>query len=382
MNKLWEVFWRFLALGCVSFGGPAAHIGYFQTTFVQKLKWIDEESYARLISLSQFLPGPGSSQIGFAIGLRQAGVYGGIAAFLGFTLPSFLLLYFLATINTDQNSADLLSGVAHGLKLLAVVVVADATSSMFKAFCKERLSISIAVLTAASLLLFPSLWIQISVLVVAALVGSLYGKPVINKNDKKERFKTFPLVIFFVLFLGMPLITVISQWADIFSDFYQAGSLVFGGGHVVLPLLQQTIGDAIATDRFLLGYAAAQAVPGPMFSMAAFMGAEISPGSPLLGALIATAGVFLPGFLLVISLQGAWESLASKPKIAGATWGINAAVVGLLLAALYQPVFISAVSTPIEMALVILGFFALRTMSIPIVMLVIGFGVFGLVLAL
>lgn len=382
MNKLWEVFWRFLALGCVSFGGPAAHIGYFQTTFVQKLKWIDEESYARLISLSQFLPGPGSSQIGFAIGLRQAGVYGGIAAFLGFTLPSFLLLYFLATINTDQNSADLLSGVAHGLKLLAVVVVADATSSMFKAFCKERLSISIAVLTAASLLLFPSLWIQISVLVVAALVGSLYGKPVINKNDKKERFKTFPLVIFFVLFLGMPLITVISQWADIFSDFYQAGSLVFGGGHVVLPLLQQTIGDTIATDRFLLGYAAAQAVPGPMFSMAAFMGAEISPGSPLLGALIATAGVFLPGFLLVISLQGAWESLASKPKIAGATWGINAAVVGLLLAALYQPVFISAVSTPIEMALVILGFFALRTMSIPIVMLVIGFGVFGLVLAL
>lgn len=382
MNKLWEVFWRFLALGCVSFGGPAAHIGYFQTTFVQKLKWIDEESYARLISLSQFLPGPGSSQIGFAIGLRQAGVYGGIAAFLGFTLPSFLLLYFLATINTDQNSADLLSGVAHGLKLLAVVVVADATSSMFKAFCKERLSISIAVLTAASLLLFPSLWIQISVLVVAALVGSLYGKPVINKNDKKERFKTFPLVIFFVLFLGMPLITVISQWADIFSDFYQAGSLVFGGGHVVLPLLQQTIGDAIATDRFLLGYAAAQAVPGPMFSMAAFMGAEISPGSPLLGALIATAGVFLPGFLLVISLQGAWESLASKPKIAGATWGINAAVVGLLLAALYQPVFINAVSTPIEMALVILGFFALRTMSIPIVMLVIGFGVFGLVLAL
>lgn len=380
MNKLWEVFWRFLALGCVSFGGPAAHIGYFQTTFVQKLKWIDEESYARLISLSQFLPGPGSSQIGFAIGLRRAGVYGGIAAFLGFTLPSFLLLYFLATINTGQNSADLLSGVAHGLKLLAVVVVADATSSMFKAFCKERLSISIAVLTAASLLLFPSLGIQISVLMVAALVGSLYGKPVINKSDKKERFKTFPLVLFFVLFLGMPLITVISQWADIFSDFYQAGSLVFGGGHVVLPLLQQTIGDAIATDRFLLGYAAAQAVPGPMFSMAAFMGAEISPGSPLLGALIATAGVFLPGFLLVISLQGAWESLASKPKIAGATWGINAAVVGLLLAALYQPVFISAVSTPIEMALVILGFFALRTMSIPIVMLVIGFGVTGLVL--
>jgi chromate transporter len=382
MNRLWEVFWRFLALGCVSFGGPAAHIAYFQTAFVQKLKWIDEESYARLISLSQFLPGPGSSQIGFAIGLRRAGIYGGIAAFLGFTLPSFLLLYFLATINTEQNSADLFSGIVHGLKLLAVVVVADATLSMFKAFCKEKLSISIAVLTATTLLLFPGLWIQISVLVIAALVGSFYGKPVINKNDKKERFKTFPLVLFFVLFLGMPLITVASQWVDIFSGFYQAGSLVFGGGHVVLPLLQQTIGDAISTDRFLLGYAAAQAVPGPMFSMAAFLGAEISPGNPLLGALIATVGVFLPGFLLVLSLQGAWESLASKPKVAGASWGINSAVVGLLLTALYQPVFISAVTTPIEMALVILGFFALRTMSAPIVMLVIGFGLIGLVLPL
>ena len=145
MNRLWEVFWRFLALGCVSFGGPAAHIGYFQTAFVQKLKWIDEESYARLISLSQFLPGPGSSQIGFALGLRRAGFFGGVAAFLGFTLPSFLLLYFLATINTEQNSSDLFSGIVHGLKLLAVVVVADATLSMFKAFCKERLSISIAV---------------------------------------------------------------------------------------------------------------------------------------------------------------------------------------------------------------------------------------------
>ena len=379
MNRLWQVFWRFLALGCVSFGGPAAHIGYFQTTFVQKLKWIDEESYARLISLSQFLPGPGSSQIGFALGLRRAGFFGGVAAFLGFTLPSFLLLYFLATIDTEQNASDLFSGIVHGLKLLAVVVVADATLSMFKAFCKERLSISIAVLTATTLLLLPGLWVQMSVLVVAALVGAFYGKPVINKNETQERFKFLPLVLFFVLFMGLPLIAVVSQWVDIFSGFFQAGSLVFGGGHVVLPLLQQIIGDAIPTDRFLLGYAAAQAVPGPMFSLAAFLGAELSPGNQFLGALIATAGVFLPGFLLVLSLQGAWESLAAQPKVAGAAWGINAAVVGLLLSALYQPVFISAVFTPIEMALVILGFFALRTMRVPIVMLVIGFGTIGMV---
>ena len=221
-----------------------------------------------------------------------------------------------------------------------------------------------------------------SVLVVAALVGGFYGKPVINKNETQERFKFLPLILFFVLFMGLPLIVVMSQWIDIFSGFFQAGSLVFGGGHVVLPLLQQIIGDAISTDRFLLGYAAAQAVPGPMFSLAAFLGAELSPGNQLLGALLATAGVFLPGFLLVLSLQGAWESLAAKPKVAGATWGINAAVVGLLLSALYQPVFISAVTSPIEMALVILGFFALRTMSVPIVMLVIGFGAIGLVLPL
>jgi chromate transporter len=382
MNNVWEVFWRFLALGCVSFGGPAAHIGYFQKAFVEKLKWIDEESYARLISLSQFLPGPGSTQIGFAIGLRRAGLLGGVAAFIGFTLPSFFLLYFLATTNTEQNSSDLFSGIVHGLKLLAVIVVADATLSMFKAFCKEKLSISMAVLAAVCLLLIPNLWTQIIVLLVAALVGAFFGKPLMNKNEAQEHFKPIPLIFFFALFIGLPILVMVSQWVDIFSDFYQAGSLVFGGGHVVLPLLQQTIGDTISTDRFLLGYAAAQAVPGPMFSLAAFLGAELSPDNQLLGAFIATIGVFLPGILLVLSLQGAWESLASRPKVAGAAWGINAAVVGLLLSALYQPVFISAVSTPIEMSLVILGFFALRTMSIPIVLLVLGFGAIGLVLHL
>jgi chromate transporter len=382
MNKVWEVFWRFLALGCVSFGGPAAHIGYFQKAFVQKLKWIDEESYARLISLSQFLPGPGSSQIGFALGLRRAGLLGGVAAFLGFTLPSFLLLYFLATTNTEQNASDLFSGIVHGLKLLAVVVVADATLSMFKAFCKERLSISIAVLTAATLLCLPSLWTQMGVLVMAALVGALYGKPTMSKSDQAERFILLPLLLFFVLFVGLPLLALVSQRVEIFSDFYQAGSLVFGGGHVVLPLLQQTIGDAVSTDRFLLGYAAAQAVPGPMFSLAAFLGAELSPGSELTGALVATLGIFIPGFLLVLSLQGAWESLAAQPKIAGAAWGINAAVVGLLLSALYQPVFVSAVTAPMEMALVIVGFFALRAMSVPIVFLVLGFAAIGLALHL
>lgn len=379
MHKTWEVFWRFLGLGLISFGGPAAHIGYFQKTFVQKLNWIDEQSYAKLISLSQFLPGPGSSQIGFAIGLRHAGIFGGIAAFIGFTLPSFFLLYLLATTNTE-NSSDLFVGVVHGLKLLAVVVVADAVLSMFKAFCKERVSVAIAVITSAALLMFPSLWTQMSALALAALAGMMYHKTKGHDNTTKVRVKIVPLVLFFMLFIGLPMLSFVSQWIEIFSDFYQSGSLVFGGGHVVLPLLQQTLGDAISTDNFLLGYAAAQAVPGPMFSLAAFLGADLSPGNQFLGAIIATAGIFLPGFLLLLSLQGAWESLAARPKVAGAVWGINAAVVGLLLSALYNPVFVSAVLTPTEMALVIVGFFALTAIRVPIVVLVLGFGVIGALL--
>lgn len=376
MHKTLEVFWRFLGLGFISFGGPAAHIGYFHKTFVQKLNWIDEQSYAKLISLSQFLPGPGSSQIGFAIGHRRAGILGGIAAFIGFTLPSFFLLYLLATTNTE-NSSDLFVGVIHGLKLLAVVVVADAVLSMFKAFCKERVSVAIAVLTSVALLMFPSLWTQMGALALAALVGMMYHKTNGHDNTTKVRVKILPLVLFFILFVGLPMLSFTSQWIEMFSDFYQSGSLVFGGGHVVLPLLQQTLGDAISTDNFLLGYATAQAVPGPMFSLAAFLGADLSPDNQFLGAIIATAGIFLPGFLLLLSLQGTWESLAARPKVAGAIWGINAAVVGLLLSALYNPVFVSAVFTPVEMALVIVGFFALTTMKVPIVVLVLGFVAIG-----
>jgi chromate transporter len=378
-NKIWEVFWRFLGLGFISFGGPAAHIGYFQKTFVQKLQWIDSQAYARLISMSQFLPGPGSSQIGFAIGVRRAGIFGGIAAFVGFTLPSFLLLYFLATTNSEQYSS-VFAGIVHGLKLLAVVVVADAVLSMFKSFCKERISIAIAVFTSAALLFMPSLWTQMSVLVMAAIVGILYTKPNLHNNLAKIRFKKLPLIVFFIFFFGLPFLAAMSPWLELFSDFYQSGSLVFGGGHVVLPLLQQTLGDSISTDRFLLGYASAQAVPGPMFSVAAFLGADLSPDNQLLGSVLATVAIFLPGFLLLLGLQGTWESLVAKPKIAGAVWGINAAVVGLLLSALYNPIFTSAVSTPVEMSLVIIGFFLLRTVRIPIVILVFAFGAIGVLL--
>jgi len=384
MDKVWEVFWRFLLLGCTSFGGPAAHIGYFQKAFVQEKKWIDQESYARLVALSQFLPGPGSSQVGFALGLRQAGLYGGIAAFLGFTLPSFLILYLLATTDT-QNSESFLTGAVHGLKLLAVVVVADATLSMQRNFCKDNHSLSIAIFTAAALLVAPSLWTQMAVLLIAAGIGIYLKKAEqTSKNqdseaaiEKTEQPAKLPLIIFALLFLFLPLFALVSDWAALFNAFYQAGSLVFGGGHVVLPLLQQTLGEAVDPDRFVVGYAAAQAIPGPMFTLATFLGADIQSNAALMGAIVATLGVFLPGFLLVLSLQGAWESLAAKPNIAGAVWGINAAVVGLLLSALYQPVFITSVTSGLDMALVIIGFFTLQKFKPPILALVAGFALAG-----
>lgn len=381
--KVWQVFWQFFTLGWISFGGPAAHIGYFERTFVQKLKWIDSESYARLIALSQFLPGPGSSQIGFAIGLRHAGVIGGFTAFIAFTFPSVLLLYILATTNQTQDAAWLVS-VTHGLKLLAVVVVADAILTMYKNFCKERNAIIICVVTAVLLLVMPSLFTQMLVLIAAAIFGVLLKKS--NKAPSlatvKGKINYLPLAIFAMLFAGLPLLTQSPIWLTLFSDFYQSGSLVFGGGHVVLPMLQQALGDAVDTERFLLGYAAAQAVPGPMFSLSAFLGADLLVNTPLTGALIATVAIFLPGFLLVLGFHKAWESLAVNPKVSGAVWGLNASVVGLLISALYLPVFTSAVVSSIDMAAVIIGFFALRTMKIPIMAVVASFIVFGYVMGL
>lgn len=390
MNQVWDVFWRFLLLGCTSFGGPAAHLGYFQKTFVEERRWIDSEAYARLIALSQFLPGPGSSQVGFALGLRRAGLAGGVAAFIGFTLPSFLILYFLATTDT-QGQSGFVTGAVHGLKLLAVVVVADAVLGMQRNFCKDNSSLTIAILTATALLIAPSLWTQMGVLIIAALIGmqkqpaattstepstELETKTADNREAERSIAKR-PLLIFAGLFLLLPLLALISDWFALFNAFYQAGSLVFGGGHVVLPLLQQTLGDAVQPDRFVLGYAAAQAIPGPLFTLATFLGADIQTDLALLGAIVATVGVFLPGFLLVLSLQGAWESLAEKPRIAGAVWGINAAVVGLLLSALYQPVFLSAVGSGTDMALVLLGFFILQRFKPPILVLVAAFTAVG-----
>ena len=382
MQKVWEVFYRFLALGCVSFGGPAAHIGYFQRTFVEKLQWIDGRAYARLVALSQFLPGPGSSQIGFCVGLRRAGLAGAVAAFIGFTTPSFLLLYWLAALASGAEAAHGFSGVISGLKLLAVVVVADAALTMFKTFCAGRLAAGLMTLTSALLLIAPGLLSQAAALILAAAVGMALHKtgPGPTPAPGQRQIAVFPLALFALLFAGLPMLAHGSAWLDLAASFYRAGSLVFGGGHVVLPLLQQSAGEALGPDRFLTGYAAAQAVPGPMFSLAAFLGAELWATAPLAGALLATLAIFLPGFLLVLGLQGAWESLAARPAVAGAVWGINAAVTGLLLSALYRPVFSGAVHSAVDMALVIAGFFVLNRLRAPLWTLVAGFALIGFLL--
>ncbi len=385
-----DVFKRFLLLGCVSFGGPAAHIAYFQKAFVEKHEWLSQNEYSKLVALSQFLPGPGSSQVGFALGVRQAGLAGGLAAFAGFTLPSFLLMLALASGASVSAWQPVLSGLIDGLKLLAVVVVADAIITMYTAFCKRWQASLIAVLTAAILILAPSLWLQMLMLGAAGLAGVVLDNGVAEAQKRSGPLNIgwIPLILFAVLFIGAPLLASDSEQPfssglysssgllTLFSDFYYAGSLVFGGGHVVLPLLQSSVGDAMSNDQFLTGYAAAQAVPGPMFTLATFLGASISEQA-LLGALIATLAIFTPGFLLVLALQNGWQTLLDRPAIRGVSWGVNAAVVGLLAAAFYQPVLVSAVHDFGSAALCIIGLLALRLFKCPILILVITFGGIG-----
>ncbi|CCN83140.1 putative Chromate transport protein ChrA [Vibrio nigripulchritudo SFn27] len=381
---MFSIFKTFFLLGWVSFGGPAAHIGYFRNTFVEKLKWLSETEYAQIVALSQFLPGPGSSQVGFALGYRKGGITGAIAAFLGFTFPSVILMLLLAVLSSQLTDSSVFQSIIHGLKLLAVVVVADATIGMYKNFCQQKVTIALCVATAMALLLFPNLYTQMIVLVVAALVGQalLRGDQANTESREPTQVSWLPLVLFAALLFGLPVLGNLATEIRLFSDFYQAGSLVFGGGHVVLPLLQNIVGDQLSQDAFLTGYAAAQAVPGPMFTFATYIGYELLPASPILGALLATLAVFLPGFLLLLAVLNNWQELASRPKLSGAVAGVNASVVGLLLAALYQPVFTSAVLSGADMAVVVAGFYLLKQRKLPIVALVAFFIGVGMLLGM
>ncbi len=366
-----SIFKTFFWLGWISFGGPAAHIGYFRKTFVEKLNWLSDEEYGQIVALSQFLPGPGSSQVGFAVGYKKGGLTGAIAAFVGFTSPSVILMLILALVSNQLLEAPLFISIIHGLKLLAVVVVADATFGMYKNCCQSKVATALCVITAIVLLLIPGIWPQVLVLLFAAMVGSKFlTSHELKAAPSTHKISLTPLVIFVALLVGLPLFSAYSQGIEVFGLFYQAGSLVFGGGHVVLPLLQNGIGDQLSQDAFLTGYAAAQAVPGPMFTLATYLGYVLMPSAPITGALLATIAVFLPGFLLLLGVLKNWQAIASKPLVAGALTGVNAAVVGLLLAALYQPIFTSAVSSGLDFALIIVGVWLLKTVKMPIVGLV------------
>jgi len=376
-----HIFVKFFVLGWISFGGPAAHIGYFRHFFVEKERWLTEEEYSQFVALSQFLPGPGSSQVGFSIGYQRAGLRGGLAAFLGFTLPSVILMLGIASLSGVLAEHHIWKAIMAGLKIFAVVVVIDAIWGMFKHFCQCKITLFLCIISAVLLLFVASTWTQIAVLVLGATLGKVYLTHHQMKHhdstfslESKARLSTLlnwpALLIYLALLLILPLLNHLSSEIALFNDFFQAGSLVFGGGHVVLPLLQQLLGEQINADVFLTGYATAQAVPGPMFTFATFLGFEIHDSAPILGALIATLAVFLPGFLLIIVFLKNWQLLAKHPAISGALMGVNAAVVGLLLATLYQPVFQSAVHNSLEMGLVILGVYLLKSVKIPIVVLV------------
>ncbi|EJL6557204.1 chromate efflux transporter [Vibrio cholerae] len=361
------IFKTFFALGWVSFGGPAAHIGYFRHTFVEKLGWLSEQEYAQFVALSQFLPGPGSSQIGFAIGYHRGGLAGAWAAFLGFTLPSVLIMLLLAGLSSHLLDTPLFEQVIHGLKLLAIIVVADACLTMYRNFCQQRLTAGLCVLTAVAITLAPGLITQFAVLLIAAFVGQARLAPQQSFSTTSFSPSWLSLLLFASLLLGLPLLAASSPLVELFGHFFQAGSLVFGGGHVVLPLLQNALGDSLSTDQFLTGYAAAQAVPGPMFTLATYLGYVLTPEMPVVGALIATLAVFLPGFLLLLGVLKNWSALAQRPKVAGAMQGVNACVVGLLLAALYQPVWSSTVHAPLDWAALLVGFFLFKVLRLPLI---------------
>lgn len=366
-----QVFIQFLWLGCISFGGPAAHIGYFQRTFVQRLGWLTQAEFARLLALCQLLPGPASSQLGFAIGRHRAGLGGALSAFVGFTLPSFLLLL-AAAIGIGQLGSNLwLDAALHGLKLLALIVVADAVLTMSRQFCATGMTQGIMVVTAAALWWQPGLLTQLLMLAGAALIcarsqsgaGSVPASAELPAAASSQpHWPT--LLLFGILFIGLPLLG--SPLGQLVADFYRAGSLVFGGGHVVLPLLQESVGHTLNEQQFLTGYSLAQLVPGPMFTLATYLGAQLQPEMPMIGALLATLALFAPGFLLLWAVGPCWQQWLARPRLAGAVTGINAAVVGLLLAALYQPVWQSAVLAPTDLALAAIGFYLLRVVKLPI----------------
>jgi chromate transporter len=391
-DSAWSVFLVFLRLGLTSFGGPVAHLGYFREEFVARRQWLSDRSYADLVALCQFLPGPASSQVGIGLGLSHAGFSGAIAAWAGFTLPSALMLVLFAKGMSTWGSA-FPSGLLHGLKIVAVAVVAQAVWGMARNLCTDVLRVTIAAFSACAALLWPNAMGQIGVIVCAALVGLMLLKTTQRQAAESlaisitKKVGAISLVVFFSLLFGLPLLMQFwpSQTLAMVHDFYQAGSLVFGGGHVVLPLLQAaTVPNGwVANDTFLAGYGVAQAVPGPLFSFAAFLGASMNvQPSGWVGASVCLIAIFAPSFLLVIGALPFWEQLRHSSRTQAALAGVNAGVVGLLLAALYNPVWTSAILAPQDFGLALIALVALMFWKAPPWLIVLGSGLIGWLLSI
>jgi chromate transporter len=371
----WDVFFAFLKLGLTSFGGPVAHLGYFRDELVLRRKWLNEAAYADLVALCQFLPGPASSQVGFALGYFRGGMAGAIAAWAAFTLPSAALLVAFALVAASIDSAWSQHAL-HGLKLVAVAIVAHAVWGMARTLTPDKERATIALAAVLVLVAFPSAFGQLLAIAVGALAGAYWCRHDDNTGTQNLRVTiTRPVAkaligLFFVLLLGLPLWIAVmpSPSLALFEAFYRAGALVFGGGHVVLPLLETSVVASgwITPDAFLTGYGLAQAVPGPLFTFAAYLGAIAEPGpGGIFGASIALFGIFLPGMLLLMGVLPFWNQLRDSQLARACMAGTNAAVVGILAMALFDPIWISTVISPSDFAIALAGFVLLAAWRTP-----------------
>jgi chromate transporter len=375
--SLLEIFLTALRLGCTSFGGPVAHLGYFRREYVERRRWLDDAHYADLVALCQFLPGPASSQVGFGVGCLQRGVAGGFAAWLGFTLPSAVLMTAFAYGVTALGALGA-AGWLQGLKAAAVAVVAQAVWSMAVNLCPDRPRATLALGAAVALLILPAAWSQVGVIALGGALGWWWFR------DGGESPRAIPsaglpgsrragaawLAVFFILLLTLPVLAQATAhpWLVVFDRFYRTGSLVFGGGHVILPLLEREVVAPgwLSHDQFLAGYGAAQALPGPLFTLSAYLGALMRPGpGGWLGGLWALAAISAPSVLLVAGTLPFWQALRRRPGAQAALRGANAAVVGVLLAALYKPVWTSGVTGVRSLSLALAAFAALQVWRLP-----------------
>ena len=386
-----EVLLAFSKLGVSSFGGPIAHIGYFREEFVVRRRWLDEHAYADLVGLCQFLPGPASSQVGFSLGLMRAGYLGGLAAWTGFTLPSAIALVLFAH-GASALQGSLGTGLLHGLKLVAVAIVAQAVWGMARTLCPDRERATIAMVATLVILISASLGAQILAIALGGVAGLWLCRaapqaPTGHVSVPVSRpVGLAALAIFLLLLVALPVWRNLgaSQGLALFEAFYRSGALVFGGGHVVLPLLREAVVAPgwVSDDVFLAGYGAAQAVPGPLFTFAAYLGAVVTPpphGS--VGASLSLVAIFLPGLLVLVGTLPFWDAFRRRVSTQAIMRGVSAAVVGLLGAALYHPVWTSSVETPADLGLALVGFVLLNVWRAPPLLVVVIGALGGVALA-